>query len=115
MALLLNLREEGTQDYLAGQPLDDPLLNPLKQNLTGLPPMLIQGATGDPTREDAHQLAERARAHGVETRLELYPVDTHSFQIFWSFLPDAREAIEQAGRFIHPIADGRGYAAAGVG
>ncbi len=104
-----------TEDYLAGQSLDEPLLNPLKQDLTGLPPMLIQGATGDPTREDAHQIAERARAHGVETRLELYPVDTHSFQIFWSFLPDAREAIEQAGRFIDPIATGRGHSAAGVG
>jgi epsilon-lactone hydrolase len=104
-----------TEHYLAGQPIDEPLLNPLKQDLTGLPPMLIQGATGDPTREDAHQLAERARAHGVEAQLELYPVDTHSFQIFWSFLPDAREAIEQAGRFIEPIAAGRGYSAAGVG
>ena len=57
-------------------------------------------------REDAHQLAERARAHGVKTRLELYPVETHSFQLFWSFLPEAREAIEQAGRFIDSIATG---------
>ena len=92
-----------------------PLLNPLQQDLSGLPPMLIQGATGDPQREDAHQLAERARAHGVDARLELYPVETHSFQTFWSFLPEAREAVEQAGRFIAPIAAGRGYSAAGVG
>ena len=104
-----------TAGYLAGHPIDEPLLNPLKQDLTGLPPMLIQGATADPVREDAHQLAERARAHGVETRLELYPVETHSFQLFWSFLPEAREAVEQAGRFIDPIAAGRGYSAAGVG
>ena len=104
-----------TGDYLAGRPVDEPLLNPLKQDLTGLPPMLIQGATGDPTREDAHQLAERARAHGVEARLELYPVDTHSFQIFWSFLPEAREAIERAGQFIDPIAAGHGSSAAGIG
>ena len=83
--------------YLAGHPMDDPLLNPLEQDLSGLPPMLIQGATGDPQHEDAHQLTERARAHGVDARLELYPVETHSFQIFWSFLPEAREAIEQAG------------------
>ena len=102
-------------DYLAGHPIDDPLLNPLQQDLSGLPPMLIQGATGDPQREDAHQLAERARAHGVDAKLELYPVETHSFQTFWSFLPEAREAVEQAGRFIAPIAAGRGYSAAGVG
>ena len=102
-------------DYLAGHPIDEPLLNPLQQDLSGLPPMLIQGATGDPQREDAHQLTERARAHGVDARLELYPVETHSFQTFWSFLPEAREAVEQAGRFITPIAAGRGYSAAGVG
>ncbi len=103
------------EDYLAGHPIDDPLLNPLKQDLSGLPPMLIQGATGDPQREDAHQLTERARAGGVDAELELYPVETHSFQTFWSFLPEAREAVEQAGRFIGSIVAGRGYSAAGVG
>ena len=101
--------------YLAGHPSDEPLLNPLKQDLSGLPPMLIQGATGDPQREDAHQLAERARAHGVDARLELYPVETHSFQTFWSFLPEAREAVEQAGRFIGSGAAGRGYSVAEAG
>ena len=93
--------------YLGEHPLDEPLLNPLEQDLAGLPPMLIQAATADPVREDAHQLADRTRASGVQTRLELYPVETHSFQLFWSFLPEAREAIEQAGRFIDSIAGGR--------
>ena len=102
-------------DYLAGHPIDEPLLNPLEQDLSGLPPMLIQGATGDPQREDAHQLTERARAHGVDATLELYPVETHSFQTFWSFLPEAREAVEQAGRFIGSTVAGRGYSAAGAG
>jgi acetyl esterase/lipase len=103
-----------TADYLGERSIDEPLLNPLKQDLGGLPPMLIQGATADPVREDAHQLAQRARACGVATRLELYPVETHSFQLFWSFLPEAREALEQAGRFIDTIAAGRD-AAAGFG
>lgn len=95
------------EQYLAGHPVDEPLLNPLKQDLSRLPPMLIQAATGDPQREDAHQLAERARAHGVRAHLALYPVETHAFQMFWSFLPEAREAIEQAGRFVEAIAAGR--------
>jgi acetyl esterase/lipase len=85
--------------YLAGHPADDPLLDPLGADLTGLPPMLIQGGTGDVIVEDAHRLAEHARRHGVDVRLELYPVDTHDFQIFWSFLPEAAEAVQQAGRF----------------
>jgi epsilon-lactone hydrolase len=97
--------------YLGDRSPDEPLLNPLGEDLAGLPPMLIQAATADPVCEDAHQLAEHARACGVQTRLELYPVETHSFQLFWSFLPEAREALEQAGRFIDAIASGRDTAA----
>jgi len=39
----------------------------------------------------------------VEARLELYPVETHAFQTFWSFLPEAKEALERAGEFIRAI------------
>ena len=85
--------------YLDGHPAEDPILDPLGADLTGLPPMLIQGGTGDVIVEDAHRLAEHARRHGVDVRLELYPVDTHDFQIFWSFLPEAAEAVQQAGHF----------------
>jgi monoterpene epsilon-lactone hydrolase len=90
--------------YLDGQPVDHPLLSPLKADLSGLPPLLIQAATGDPQREEAHLLAERARAHGVDAHLELYPVETHGFQIFWSFLPEAIEGLSQAGRFARKVA-----------
>ena len=33
-------------------------------------------------------------------RLELYPADTHVFHVFWSFLPEAADALAQAGRFV---------------
>jgi acetyl esterase/lipase len=89
--------------YLGGHPVDEPVLSPLTADLSGLPPMLIQAATGDPQREEAHLLAERARAHGVDTRLELYPGDTHAFQVFWSFLPEAIEGLSQAGRFVQTV------------
>jgi acetyl esterase/lipase len=85
--------------YLNGHPADDPLVSPLTADLTGLPPLLVQAATGDTTLEEAHQLVDRARAHGVEARIELYPVPTHDFHVFWSFLPEAREALHQAGKF----------------
>ena len=91
------------ESYLGGHPADDPILDPLGADLTGLPPMLIQGGTGDVIVEDAHRLAEHARRHGVDVRLELYPVDTHDFQVFWSFLPEAAEAVQQAGDFAGAI------------
>ena len=86
--------------YLAGHPLDDPLVNPLVADLSGLPPMLVQAGTGDTLLEDAHRLTDRARDHGVDVRLELYPAGTHDFHLFWSFLPEAGDAVERAGRFV---------------
>jgi monoterpene epsilon-lactone hydrolase len=85
--------------YLAGHPADDPVASPLGADLEGLPPLLIQAATGDDRFTDAQALADRAREHGVEVRLELYSVDAHVFHLFWSFLPEAAEALEAAGRF----------------
>ena len=86
--------------YLAGHPADDPLVDPLRADLTGLPPMLIQAATGDARLGDAKALAVRAQDHGVDARLELFPVQAHAFQLFWSFLPEAADAMEAAGAFI---------------
>ena len=86
--------------YLAGHPLDDPIVDPLSADLTGLPPMLIQAATGDAWLTDAKALAAHAKQCRVDVRLELYPVDAHAFQLFWSFLPEAADAIEAAGVFI---------------
>jgi acetyl esterase/lipase len=119
-AFLLVRAIRSVDAYLDGHPVDDPLLNPLRTDLTGLPPMLIQAATGDLQREDAHQLTERARAHGVDARLELYPVDTHAFQVFWSFLPEAMEGLAQAGSFAravrgeHDAASSRGASTPGA-
>ena len=87
------------QTYLAGHPADDPIVNPLRADLTGLPPMLVQAAAGDERLTDAQALTERAVQHGVNAQLEIYPVDAHVFHIFWSFLPLANNALRAAGQF----------------
>jgi acetyl esterase/lipase len=92
--------------YLNGHPFDDPIVDPLAADLGGLSPMLVQAATGDARVADAEAVAARARAQGVEVRLELYPVDAHAFQLFWSFLPEATDAFAAAGEFIREIAAG---------
>ena len=86
--------------YLAGHPADDPLVSPLSADLAGLPPMLIQAATGDPLLDEARELTDHAQDCGVAASFELFPVDTHDFHIFWSFLPEAAQALQQAGRFV---------------
>jgi epsilon-lactone hydrolase len=93
------LRRRFTAPYLGGHPIDDPIVSPLTADRRGLPPMLIQAATGDAQLAHAHRLAEHARSCDVDARLELYPTATHVFQLFWSFLPEAAEAIQRADRF----------------
>ena len=36
-------------------------------------------------------------------QFELYPVTTHDFHVFWSFLPEAADALEQAGAFVRRV------------
>jgi epsilon-lactone hydrolase len=102
--LALNLRDDENARryvaaYLGDHPADDPVVNPLGADLTGLAPLLIQAATGDDRLADANALMDHARRHGVDARLELYSVDAHVFHLFWSFLPEAAEALQAAGRF----------------
>ena len=93
-----------TQAYLNGHSTEDPIVDPLAADLAGLPPMLIQAATGDARLADAEALAIRAQEHGVAARLELYPVQAHAFQLFWSFLPEAADAFAAAGAFVREVA-----------
>jgi monoterpene epsilon-lactone hydrolase len=107
--LAVELRDDETMRrsaaaYLGGHPADDPIASPLGADLTGLPPLLIQAGTGDDRLADPNALTDHARAPGVDARLELYPVDAHVFQMFWSFLPEAKEALQAAGRYVRDSA-----------
>ncbi|AKU15851.1 alpha/beta hydrolase fold domain-containing protein [Luteipulveratus mongoliensis] len=97
--------------YAAGRP-DDPLLSPLTADLSGLPPLLVQGGTGDNLVHDAKLLVQRAVEAGVDASLDLYPVPTHDFHLFWTFLPEAVDALQRAGEFLGADA-GRARADAG--
>jgi acetyl esterase/lipase len=89
----------GIAQYLHGHPVSDPVLTPLDSDLAGLPPMLIQAAAGDEGLPDAQRLAEHARTCGVDARIEVYPTAAQSFQLYWSFLPQAADALRQVGTF----------------
>jgi acetyl esterase/lipase len=88
------------QAYIAGHPLEDPRVSPLLGDLTGLPPLLIQYASGDRARPEAEALGRDARHAGVDVRAERYAADTHVFHMFFPFLPEAADAVGQAGGFL---------------
>lgn len=101
--------------YLDGHPASDPLVSPILGSFAGFPPLLVQSATGDFVLDECRLLVEHAVAAGVDARLELYPADTHVFQVFWSFLPEAADALSQAGAFIRDqLPDASAHRAAGT-
>jgi len=89
--------------YLGDTAPHEEVVNALRADLTGQPPMLIQAGTGDVLGKDAHRLAEYAGGFGVDVKFELYPVTTHDFHLFWSFLPEAADALEKAGAFVRRV------------
>lgn len=97
---LVEARRQFANAYLAGHATVDPLVSPIRGDLSGLPPMMIQAATGDVLLPDAQLLHDRAREHGVQVAFDVYPADAHVFQLFWSFLPEAADAVDAAGRFL---------------
>jgi len=78
---------------------EQPLMSPIRSDLSGLPPLLIHVAEDEALRDDAVQLAEAARAAGVETTLRVVSDTVHSFILF-NFLPETAEAMDEVSQFV---------------
>ncbi|HKV53409.1 MAG TPA: alpha/beta hydrolase [Candidatus Binataceae bacterium] len=87
--------------YLAGKDPRTPLAAPLYADLKGLPSLLIQVGDAETLLDDSNRLAERARAAGVQVKLEVWPEMIHVWQLFANFLPEGQEAIDGLGQFIN--------------
>lgn len=85
--------------YRGALPAEDPRVSPLFADLSGLPPMLIQVGDHETLLGDAEELDRRARAAGVETRLEIWDEMIHVFHMFHFMLPEAAEANRRIGEF----------------
>ncbi|MFG2960954.1 alpha/beta hydrolase fold domain-containing protein [Streptomyces sp. NPDC048291] len=97
-------------DYLAGQPADEPLASPLAADpadLAGLPPLFLQVSGAERVLDDSLFLADRAVRAGVEVQLEVWPRMFHAWQVAAGFLPEATEAVARTGAFVDRVADGR--------
>jgi acetyl esterase/lipase len=77
-----------------------PLASPIRADLAGLPPMLLQTGTRDACRADSEIMAERAKAADVCVTLQVWPDTFHLWQRFAPLAPEAEEALQAAGRFI---------------
>ncbi|WP_020668775.1 alpha/beta hydrolase [Amycolatopsis nigrescens] len=80
-----------------------PLVSPVDEDLSALPPSLIQVGSTELLLPDAELMAERLAAAGVPARLQVWADQVHVFQAAADFLPQGREAIRDLGAFIREV------------
>jgi epsilon-lactone hydrolase len=94
--------QEMAQLYLGGADPRDPGVNPLHADLAGLPPIYIQVGDQELLLDDSRRLAERARAAGVDVRLDVFPEQQHTFQMMAGRAPEADDAIRRLAEWARP-------------
>ncbi len=87
-------------EYVGDPPADTPLLRPTEMDLRGLPPLWIQVGDHEVLLSDAERLARRAAEAGVEVDFTVWPGLWHVFQAAARFVPEARESLDELGRFV---------------
>jgi len=83
---------------------NDPVISPLRADLSRLPPLLLQASEVEMLFDDSRRYVNRAQAAGSPARLQRWNHMVHVWQIFNPELPEAREALEQIGKFLNAAA-----------
>jgi acetyl esterase/lipase len=78
----------------------DPRLSPLFAPFPAPPPVLIQASRSEILRDDAARMATTLRGAGGRVTLEIREATPHVWQILDGWLPEARDALRRAGRFV---------------
>ncbi len=83
---------------------NDPLISPLRADLSRLPPLLLQASEVEMLFDDSQRYVNRAQAAGSPVRLQRWSHMVHVWQIFNPELPEARQALQQIGQFLNAAA-----------
>jgi acetyl esterase/lipase len=79
----------------------NPLLSPLRADLSGLPPTLIHVSDTEMLVDDARRYTRKARAAGSPVELRIWPGMFHVWHIFTPQLPEADDALKDIGDFLN--------------
>lgn len=91
---------ESAKIYLGGVDPKTPLASPLFGDLQGLPPILLQVGSNEAILSDSAMFAEKARAAGVDVRLEVWRNMQHEWQYVAALLPEGRRALQHISDFL---------------
>jgi len=82
----------------------DPVISPLRGDLSRLPPVLLQASEVEMLFDDSRRYANRAQAAGSPVRLQRWNHMVHVWQIFNPELPEANQALAEIGKFLNAAA-----------
>ena len=85
--------------YAAGN-LRHPRAAPLYADYNGLPPLLILVGTRELLLQDARRVAAKARAAGVDVKLEEWEGLIHVWPLFGPEMPEGQQAVARIGEFV---------------
>jgi epsilon-lactone hydrolase len=86
--------------YLGGASARHPYASPLFADLEGLPPLLVQVGADEILLDDARRVHDRILAAGGSSTLQVFPGVFHAWHLLDGFVPEAREALDNAATFI---------------
>ncbi|MCB1328422.1 MAG: alpha/beta hydrolase [Maritimibacter sp.] len=86
--------------YLPGTDPADPRASPLFADYPDPPPVFLQYSAIEILRDDSRRLVEKLRAAGGAVVADEWPDTPHVFTLFAPYVPEAREGLARAARFI---------------
>jgi acetyl esterase/lipase len=89
--------------YHRGTSADHPELMLTLDDLTGMPPVLIQASSSEMLAGDARAYAEALEAAGGDVRLRFWPRQYHVFQVAHRLSRSASEALDDAAAFVNEV------------
>ncbi len=97
---LLNLAwlRTGRDAYLGTR--DPRKLSPLRRDLSGLPPMLVQWVTHERLAPESAALVRAVRGAGGQAQGDPMPGLFHDVQLYAGIVPEATAAVHRLGRFL---------------
>jgi acetyl esterase/lipase len=90
--------------YAGSRPLNHPRVSPLHGDFSGLPPLFLMVGESEILLNDSRGAAEKAKAAGVPTQLQIWPDVPHVWPILGPFTPESRRALDGAAEFARAVA-----------
>lgn len=92
--------------YLAGQDADNPLASPIRGDLSGLAPVLVQVGSAEILLDDAIALARALGMANTPVTLDIVAGAPHVWHLFHFMIAEGADAIARAGAFLSAAMDG---------